>query len=239
MCRPSAATTAWSRTARSAPRSSRSSCARSSARARPDRAAAPDHAAARADARDRGRPARSRSARARLTVRRVARGADDGYRSPLVIGLKSSTDAGRLAEELAFADHRLRAARAGPAGALPRGGGRRPAHRGAELARVPDRLPLPARRRGPVRGDRARPDFVGLGRAAGARRRAARAPDRPRPARGARRRSRPTGRGPRGRARRRPRSRATPRGRPSGGSRARSSGWRCPACIATRGSICW
>jgi hypothetical protein len=38
----------------------------------------------------------------------VARGADDGYQSPLVIGLKSSTDAGRLAEELAFADHRLR-----------------------------------------------------------------------------------------------------------------------------------
>jgi hypothetical protein len=43
-----------------------------------------------------------------LTVRRVARGADDGYQSPLVIGLRSSTDAGRLAEELAFADHRLR-----------------------------------------------------------------------------------------------------------------------------------
>ena len=42
-----------------------------------------------------------------LTVRRVARGADDGYRSPLVIGLKSSTDAARLAEELAFADTRL------------------------------------------------------------------------------------------------------------------------------------
>jgi hypothetical protein len=43
----------------------------------------------------------------RLTVRRVARGADDGYRSPLIIGLKSSTDAARLAEELAFAVHRL------------------------------------------------------------------------------------------------------------------------------------
>jgi hypothetical protein len=37
----------------------------------------------------------------------VARGADDGYRSPLLIGLKSSTDAERLAEELAFAAHRL------------------------------------------------------------------------------------------------------------------------------------
>jgi hypothetical protein len=41
-------------------------------------------------------------------VRRVARGADDGYRCSLVIGLKSSADAGRLAEEIAFADHRLR-----------------------------------------------------------------------------------------------------------------------------------
>jgi hypothetical protein len=52
----------------------------------------------------------------RLTVRRVARGADDGYRSPLVIGLKSGTDAGRLAEELAFADHRLRRLEQDPPG---------------------------------------------------------------------------------------------------------------------------
>ena len=43
-----------------------------------------------------------------MVVRRVARGADDGYRNPLVLGLKSSEDAGRLAEELAFADQRLR-----------------------------------------------------------------------------------------------------------------------------------
>jgi len=62
------------------------------------------------------RPSRARSgsgsatrssASSGLTVRRVARGADDGYQSPLVIGLKSSEDAGRLAEELAFAVHRL------------------------------------------------------------------------------------------------------------------------------------
>jgi hypothetical protein len=39
-------------------------------------------------------------------VRRVARGSDDGYRSPLVLGLKSSTDAGRLADEIAFGEHR-------------------------------------------------------------------------------------------------------------------------------------
>ena len=43
----------------------------------------------------------------RVVVRRVARGADDGYRNPLVLGLKSSVDAARLAEEIAFAEHRL------------------------------------------------------------------------------------------------------------------------------------
>jgi len=43
----------------------------------------------------------------RVTVRRVARGGDDGYRNSLVLGLKSSADAGRLGEEIAFADHRL------------------------------------------------------------------------------------------------------------------------------------
>jgi hypothetical protein len=53
-----------------------------------------------------GSPARASGAGG-ITVRRVARGADDGYRSPLVIGLKSSEDAGRLAGELAFAAHRL------------------------------------------------------------------------------------------------------------------------------------
>jgi hypothetical protein len=61
------------------------------------------------------RPTRARAAGARaastgpgrVTVRRLTRGADDGYRSPLVIGLKSSEEATRLAEELAFADHRL------------------------------------------------------------------------------------------------------------------------------------
>ena len=55
-----------------------------------------------------GSSARSGGSSGRLTVRRVARGADDGYRSPLVIGLKSSEDAARLAEEIAFADHRLK-----------------------------------------------------------------------------------------------------------------------------------
>src|SRR5437762_1682260 len=51
-----------------------------------------------------------------LTVRRVARGGDDGYRSPLVLVLKSSVDAGRLAEEIAFAEHRLRVLEREPPG---------------------------------------------------------------------------------------------------------------------------
>ena len=49
-------------------------------------------------------------------MRRVARGADDGFHSPLVIGLKSSEDAARLAEEIAFADHRLRTLEHDPPG---------------------------------------------------------------------------------------------------------------------------
>jgi hypothetical protein len=42
-----------------------------------------------------------------VKVRRLARGADDGYRSSLVPGVKSSEDAQRLVEELAFASARL------------------------------------------------------------------------------------------------------------------------------------
>jgi hypothetical protein len=42
-----------------------------------------------------------------LRVRKLARGLDDGYRSALTPGLKSSADAERLAEELAFAAGRV------------------------------------------------------------------------------------------------------------------------------------
>lgn len=42
-----------------------------------------------------------------LTVRRMARGSDDGYRIGLAPGLKSSIDAERLAEELAWASSRV------------------------------------------------------------------------------------------------------------------------------------
>jgi hypothetical protein len=42
-----------------------------------------------------------------LRVRQLARGAEDGYRSSLAPGLRSSADADRLAQELAFAAGRL------------------------------------------------------------------------------------------------------------------------------------
>jgi hypothetical protein len=44
---------------------------------------------------------------AHVKVRRMARGAEDGFRSKLVPGLKSSEDVDRLAEEIAFAARRL------------------------------------------------------------------------------------------------------------------------------------
>jgi hypothetical protein len=68
------------------------------------------------------RPSRARTAAAPrgggggVVVRRVARGGDDGYRNPLVLGLKSSVDAGRLADEIAFAAHRLNVLERDPPG---------------------------------------------------------------------------------------------------------------------------
>jgi hypothetical protein len=51
-----------------------------------------------------------------VQVRRLARGADDGYRSPLLPGLKSSDDAERLADELAFSTERLKRLESDPPG---------------------------------------------------------------------------------------------------------------------------
>ncbi|MCW3070036.1 MAG: hypothetical protein JWL67_2661, partial [Solirubrobacterales bacterium] len=48
-----------------------------------------------------------RGSGASLRVRREGRAEDDGFRSPLVPGLRSSADARRLAEEMAFASGRL------------------------------------------------------------------------------------------------------------------------------------
>ena len=49
-------------------------------------------------------------------MRRLARGTDDGYRSDLAPGLRSTEDAARLAEELAFAVARLDRLAADPPG---------------------------------------------------------------------------------------------------------------------------
>lgn len=49
----------------------------------------------------------TRAAANNVRVRRLARGVEDGYRSQLLPGLKSSEDAARLAEEIAFAARRL------------------------------------------------------------------------------------------------------------------------------------
>jgi len=51
-----------------------------------------------------------------LTIRRLREAVDDGYRSPLVPGLKSSEQARRLAEEIAFAALRLQALERNPPG---------------------------------------------------------------------------------------------------------------------------
>lgn len=61
-------------------------------------------------------PARTARANPGLTVRRLQRGADDGYHSELVPGLKSSADTERLANEIAFAASRLARLAAEPPG---------------------------------------------------------------------------------------------------------------------------
>ena len=61
------------------------------------------------------KPAGTRSSRD-VRVRRLTRGADDGFHSSLVPGLRSSEDAERLAQEIAFATRRLTAIETEPAG---------------------------------------------------------------------------------------------------------------------------
>jgi hypothetical protein len=62
------------------------------------------------------RPRSNLSSRSRLVVRHEQRAEDDGYRSPLAPGLRSSEDARRLAEEIGFADGRLATLAAEPPG---------------------------------------------------------------------------------------------------------------------------
>jgi Alpha-glutamyl/putrescinyl thymine pyrophosphorylase clade 3 len=62
--------------------------------------------------------ARRRSGHAEgVRVHRELRAADDGFRSPLVPGLRASADAARLADEISFSTGRLAALAADPAGA--------------------------------------------------------------------------------------------------------------------------
>jgi hypothetical protein len=63
-----------------------------------------------------GTRAGGRSRAGGLKVRRLARGVEDGYHSGLVPGLRSSADAARLAEELAFATLRLSVLETDPPG---------------------------------------------------------------------------------------------------------------------------
>jgi hypothetical protein len=63
-----------------------------------------------------GRSAGTRSGSGGLTVRRLTRAAEDGFRSALVPGVRSGADAQRLAEELAFAATRLQRLEADPPG---------------------------------------------------------------------------------------------------------------------------
>src|SRR3954447_21115593 len=51
-----------------------------------------------------------------MTVRRMARAVDDGYEHDLVPGLRSSEDAARLADEMAFSAARLRELADAPGG---------------------------------------------------------------------------------------------------------------------------
>ena len=62
------------------------------------------------------KPGRPRSSTRDVRVRRLSRGADDGFQSSLVPGLRSTEDAERLAEEIAFAARRLNAIATEPHG---------------------------------------------------------------------------------------------------------------------------
>ena len=166
--------------------------------------------ARRADAhRARAAARRARAARPASSRGASPRAADDGYRNPLVPGLRATADAERLAAALAWADARLE-----PPGPHP------------AVAEEPDMeeaiwlafllaLADPGAHRA-ARGDRRR------------RTRAGRAASCPRSPASTRARSRPTARGPSAPARRPTPSSASPAGRRSGASGARSSASRCP-----------
>lgn len=74
--------------------------------------------APRREAKSAGTPRRAprRSATGGMTVRRIQRAPEDGYEHDLVPGLRSSVDAGRLADEIAFSAARLRELSEAPPG---------------------------------------------------------------------------------------------------------------------------
>ena len=81
-----------------------------------ERSAADGAGAVRPRAARAGKATSSRSGARDVRVRRLTRGADDGFQSSLVPGLRSSEDAERLAAEIAFAAARLDAIRDAPLG---------------------------------------------------------------------------------------------------------------------------
>lgn len=74
----------------------------------------------------RKRPTRSGTRSTDMRVRHVARDTEDGFRSPLIPGIKASSAADRLAREIAFATARIAALSSAPAGLY------------AEIAQSPD-----------------------------------------------------------------------------------------------------
>ncbi len=162
-----------------------------------------------------------------VRVRRLARGGDDGYRSPLVPGLKSSDEAERLADDLALAATRLTVLASEPPGlyaevADPAGDLEERtwlAFLVAYIGPLDGRDPfanIRAVRTPWAGGELAGPDGDRAGSARRARRGAGHSHARGLPRLGWARR-----------VRRRPPSPATRRGRRSGALRGRSSAWRC------------
>ena len=167
----------------------------------------------------RARARRPAAARGGVVTRRLARAADDGYRNPLVPGLRATADAERLAAALTAA-----AARLEPPGPYPAIADRaRP--RGGDLARLPARARrADARAAGRARS-RRRPRWAD-----------GELPRLPGPS-GADRRGLPRLGGPR----RLPGGRLHRRGgldAASAASPASSSASRCPASAARRASTC-
>ena len=101
-----------------------------------------------------------------MRIRRLARGADDGYQSRLLPGLRSSEDAERLADELAFAAARLELLERDPPGLYAEVAAAEPdLEERTWLAFLIAYLVSAGWRRGSVRGDRAGADVLGVGRA--------------------------------------------------------------------------